>query len=40
MEHDCDAVKMSSKKVVKIGLNFSVKDEVNCLEWKIGWQGG
>ena len=23
------------KKVVKIGLNFSVKDEVNSLEWKI-----
>ena len=31
-----DAFKMSGKKVVKIGLNFSVKDEVNCLEWKIG----
>ena len=30
-----DAFKMSGKKVVKIGLNFSVKDEVNCLEWKI-----
>ena len=31
-----DAFKMSGKKVVKIGLNFSVKDEVNSLEWKIG----
>lgn len=30
-----DAFKMSGKKVVKIGLNFSVKDEVNSLEWKI-----
>ena len=29
---------MSGKKVVKIGLNFSVKDEVNSLEWKIGCQ--
>ena len=34
--HYVDAFKMSGKKVVKIGLNFSVKDEVNCLEWKIG----
>ncbi len=24
----------AAKKVVKIGLNFSVKDEVNCLEWE------
>ena len=35
-KHYADAFKMSGKKVVKIGLNFSVKDEVNCLEWKIG----
>ena len=34
-KHYADASKMSGKKVVKIGLNFSVKDEVNCLEWKI-----
>ena len=34
-KHYVDAFKMSGKKVVKIGLNFSVKDEVNCLEWKI-----
>ena len=34
-KHYADAFKMSSKKVVKIGLNFSVKDEVNSLEWKI-----
>ena len=36
-KHYADAFKMSGKKVVKIGLNFSVKDEVSCLEWKIGW---
>ena len=35
-KHYADAFKMSGKKVVKIGLNFSVKEEVNCLEWKIG----
>ena len=34
-KHYADAFKMSGKKVVKIGLNFSVKDEVNSLEWKI-----
>ena len=34
-KHYADAFKMSGKKVVKIGLNYSVKDEVNCLEWKI-----
>ena len=34
-KHYADAYKMSGKKVVKIGLNFMVKDEVNCLEWKI-----
>ena len=32
-KHYADAFKMSGKKVVKIGLNFTVKDEVNCLEW-------
>ena len=34
-KHYADAFKMSGKKVVKLGLNISVKDEVNCLEWKI-----
>lgn len=34
-KHYADAFKMSGKKVVKVGLNISVKDEVNCLEWKI-----
>ena len=33
--HYADAFKMSGKKVVKVGLNFSVKDEVNNLEWVI-----
>ena len=32
-KHYADTFKMSGKKVVKIGLNFSVKDEVNSLEW-------
>ena len=35
-KHYADAFKMSGKKVMKIGLNFSVKDEVNCLDWVIG----
>ena len=34
-KHYADTFKMSGKKVVKIGLNFSVKEEVNCLDWKI-----
>ena len=34
-KHYAYAFKMSGKKMVKIGLNFSVKDEVNSLEWKI-----
>ena len=34
-KHYAEAFKMSGKKMVKIGLNFSVKDEVNSLEWKI-----
>ena len=33
--HYADAFKMSGKKVVKVGLNFSVKDDVNTLEWVI-----
>ena len=35
-KHYADAFKMSGKKVVKIGLNFSVKDEENGLDWIIG----
>ena len=34
-KHYADAFKMSGKMVVKIGLNFSMKEEVNSLEWKI-----
>ena len=34
-KHYADAFKMSGKKVVKVGLNFSIKDEVNTLEWVI-----
>ncbi len=33
-KHYADAFKMKGKPVVKVGLNFGVKDEVNCLEWK------
>ena len=34
-KHYADAFKMSGKMVVKIGFNFSMKEEVNSLEWKI-----
>ncbi len=34
-KHYADAFKTSGKEIVKIGLNFGVKDEENCLEWKI-----
>ena len=34
--HYADAFKMKGKPVTKVGLNFSLKDGVNCLEWKIG----
>lgn len=30
-----DAFKMKGKPVVKVGMNFSLKDDVNCLEWKV-----
>ncbi len=30
-----DAFKMKGKPVRKVGMNFSLKDGVNCLEWKI-----
>ena len=35
-KHYAEAFKMKGKKVVKIGLNFAVKDEVNSLEWLVG----
>ncbi len=31
-----DAFKTRGKKVVKIGLNFAVEDEVNTLDWVVG----
>ena len=30
-----DAFKLKGKPVVKVGLNFSLRDGVNCLEWKM-----
>lgn len=30
-----DAFKMKDKEIVKVGLNFGVKAEVNRLEWKV-----
>lgn len=33
--HYAEAFAMSGKRVVKIGLNFEVKDEVNSLEWLV-----
>lgn len=32
--HYADAFKMKGKKIVKVGMNFCLKDEVNTLEWK------
>ncbi len=34
-KHYADAFKLKGKPVVKVGLNFGLKDEVNTLEWKI-----
>ncbi len=34
-KHYADAFKMKGKEIVKAGLNFCLKDEVNCLEWKV-----
>jgi len=31
-----DAFKMKEKPVVKVGMNFSLKEGVNTLEWQIG----
>ena len=33
-KHYADAFKMKGKPVVKVGINFCVKDEVNTLRWK------
>ena len=32
--HYADAFKMKGKKIVRVGMNFCLKDEVNTLEWK------
>ncbi len=34
-KHYADAFKLKDKPVVKVGLNFGLKDGVNTLEWKI-----
>ena len=31
-----DAFKMRGKEIVKVGMNFTVKDGVNDLDWKVG----
>ena len=33
--HYADAFKMQDKPVIKVGLNFSLKDGVNTLEWQV-----
>ncbi len=35
-KHYADAFKMKDKEIVKVGMNFSIKDEVNTLEWQVG----
>lgn len=34
-KHYAQAFALKNKEIVKVGLNFSVKDEVNTLEWVI-----
>ena len=34
-KHYADTFKLKGKPVVKVGMNFSLKDEVNTLEWKV-----
>lgn len=34
-KHYDKAFALKDKKIVKVGLNFTVKDEVNTLEWVI-----
>ncbi len=35
VRHYADAFKMQSKPVVKVGMNFMLKDSVNTLEWRV-----
>ena len=39
-KHYAQAFALKNKEIVKVGLNFSVKDEVNTLEWVIFWHWG
>ena len=34
-KHYADAFKMKEKEIVKVGVNFAVKDDVNTLDWLI-----
>jgi len=34
-KHYADAFKMKEKPVVKVGMNFSLKDGMNTLEWQV-----
>ena len=34
-KHYADAFKMQPKQVVKVGMNFTLKNGVNTLEWKV-----
>ena len=34
-KHYAQAFSLKNKEIVKVGLNFSVKDEANNLEWVI-----
>jgi len=34
-KHYAEAFKMKGKDIVKVGMNFAVKDEVSCLEWQV-----
>ncbi len=36
VKHYPDAFKMKGKEIVKVGMNFSMKDGCNTLEWKTG----
>ncbi len=34
-KHYADAFKIQPKPVVKVGMNFTLKDEINTLEWRV-----
>ncbi len=33
--HYADAFQLKDKPIVKVGMNFMLKDDVNTLEWKV-----